>query len=48
MKEWLTFFKNYPKSVSEARKCKGENCLTPLEFHIWRFWKFYIKPKYKL
>jgi len=45
MKQYLLFMTSFPKSYRLAKKCKGERCLTVLEFHIWRWYVLEVRDK---
>lgn len=45
MKTLIKFITSFPKSYRLAKQCKGKYCLTPLEFHIWRWNKMWVEPK---
>ena len=46
MNNYIRFIKSFPKSYRLAKKCKGANCMTAFEFHIWRWYIMEIRDKY--
>lgn len=43
MKYIIKFIMSFGKSYRLARQCKGDKCLTPFQFHIWRWYKLEIE-----